>query len=373
MKTLQRITIFLSLASWISIVVAQDYIPLMVGNEWIYEIYDGDGIRLGTDSMRCEGSYASGDTVFFEFVNYITFTGGSGEYMTERNLFYNGISDPNTVYIRTFMDENLFTDLKYFKHTYSSGQTYGEDPFQLTPLFLGDYSVPYGSFSDCYFLKIGSADSTGLIVAPDVGLIGTMEKGKPVYALTNARLVSISESEKSICEGDSILINDSYVKLSGEYTDTLEAANGVDSIDIVNLSVIPSYEVKVDTSICEGEIYPAGGMDQSASGIYYDTLTTVSGCDSLIITQLTVDLCASTYPVEDPGEAFYIFPNPTAGILQIYSSQVMEVEVYNLFGSKILHSQNHMIDLQTFPNGCYFVKCICRDGETRIRKILLRH
>jgi gliding motility-associated-like protein len=40
--------------------------------------------------------------------------------------------------------------------------------------------------------------------------------------------------------------------------------------------------------ICDGNRYKAGGAWQTRSGIYYDTLKSSKGCDSVIITQLSV-------------------------------------------------------------------------------------
>ena len=44
----------------------------------------------------------------------------------------------------------------------------------------------------------------------------------------------------------------------------------------------------VDTTICQGQSYFAGGQLQTTSGIYTDTIPTGGVCDSLIITDLTV-------------------------------------------------------------------------------------
>ena len=320
MKTLQRIAILLTLTYWTANGIAQDYMPLQVGNEWIYELLDHDGVRIGTDSMRCQGSYFSGDTLFYEFTSYITFTDGNGEDFTESTLFFNGISDPNTVYVRSFMDEANFIDLEYFKHVYTSGETYGGEFFTLTALYLGDYTVPYGTFSDCYFLKIMDTDSSGLIVAPEMGLIGTLEEGAPYYGLIRARQVSITETEKSICEGTS---------------------------------------------------YFAGGADRTESGTYYDTLQSATGCDSVIITRLTVEICTGTPAEASPNYQDLIYPNPTTGVIHISGEHITTVEVYDLFGGKLLQFTGNAIDLRILPDGCYFVKCVFSDGTAEIRKILL--
>ncbi len=371
MKTLQRTAILLTLTYWTADGIAQDYMPLQVGNEWIYELVDHDGVTIATDSMLCQGSYFSGDTLFYEFTSYITFTDGNGEDFAESTLFFNGISDPNTVYVRSFMDEPNFIDLEYFKHVYTSGETYGGEFLTLTALYLGDYTVPYGTFSDCYFLKIMDTDSSGLIVAPEMGLIGTLEEGAPYYGLIRARQVSITETEKSTCDGDSLLISGSYVSVAGVYSDTLTASSGADSIDLVTLTIIPSFELTIDTAICEGTSYFAGGADRTESGTYYDTLQSATGCDSVIITRLTVEICTGTPAEASPNYQDLIYPNPTTGVIHISGEHITTVEVYDLFGGKLLQFTGNATDLRILPDGCYFVKCVFSDGTAEIRKILL--
>jgi hypothetical protein len=48
------------------------------------------------------------------------------------------------------------------------------------------------------------------------------------------------------------------------------------------------YTIHNDVSICEGQSYFAGGAEQTEPGDYYDYFTPVEGCDSIIITHLTI-------------------------------------------------------------------------------------
>ena len=91
-----------------------------------------------------------------------------------------------------------------------------------------------------------------------------------------------------ICEGDSILLEGIYQTIAGDYTDTLSSISGCDSIIITTLTINEKSEVTVPVSICSNESYFAGGANQTMTWIYYDTLNTVNGCDSIVITVLTV-------------------------------------------------------------------------------------
>ncbi len=91
-----------------------------------------------------------------------------------------------------------------------------------------------------------------------------------------------------ICEGESFFIGGADQSESGTYFDTLTASGGCDSVVVTELIVIPTSITNDLISICEGESYFAGGADQTETGTYFDTLTSSNGCDSIVVTELTV-------------------------------------------------------------------------------------
>ena len=88
----------------------------------------------------------------------------------------------------------------------------------------------------------------------------------------------------SICEGQQYAGHTQ----SGTYIDVYKGANACDSIRTLQLIVNPRYRQTREVQICDGNRYKAGGAFQTRSGIYYDTLRSSKGCDSIIITQLSV-------------------------------------------------------------------------------------
>jgi len=92
----------------------------------------------------------------------------------------------------------------------------------------------------------------------------------------------------SICEGDSLYIDGEYRYTAGTYYDRFQSVYGCDSIFEIQLHILPVYEINRNASICEGDsIWLANGY-RKAPGFYYDTLSSNFGCDSIIITSLTV-------------------------------------------------------------------------------------
>jgi len=99
----------------------------------------------------------------------------------------------------------------------------------------------------------------------------------------------------SVCSGDSLLIADNWIKESSIYYNSLQTINGCDSVNITNLTVNPVYESTVDISICDGESYFAEGTEQYEPGTYIDYLTSIHGCDSVIVTNLSVNTLPDIY------------------------------------------------------------------------------
>lgn len=95
---------------------------------------------------------------------------------------------------------------------------------------------------------------------------------------------SVSTIQATICEGEMYAGHTN----SGTYTDIFVAANGCDSIRTLYLTVNPKKTTTLQVTICEGKTYTAGGVVQTVTGTYRDTLQSYSGCDSIIITNLTV-------------------------------------------------------------------------------------
>ena len=93
----------------------------------------------------------------------------------------------------------------------------------------------------------------------------------------------------TICESDQIMFAGQIIEESGFYTDTLTSKSGCDSIVHLDLVVWPSFRDIVIQTICEGDTMFVGqGVFHTTSGIYDDTLKTIHGCDSIINIDLTV-------------------------------------------------------------------------------------
>jgi len=100
-----------------------------------------------------------------------------------------------------------------------------------------------------------------------------------------------SNVNTTICQGDSVLLEGAYQTTSGIYNDTLYTVNGCDSIIITNLTVNPVPVNNVNASICQSDSIFLAGAYQNTSGVYNDTISAgaANGCDSIVVTTLTVN------------------------------------------------------------------------------------
>jgi hypothetical protein len=68
----------------------------------------------------------------------------------------------------------------------------------------------------------------------------------------------------------------------------LSTVNGCDSVILLALTVNPVVTYEFDDAICEGTPYLFGGVNLDSTGTYIDTLTIALGCDSIVTLNLTV-------------------------------------------------------------------------------------
>jgi alpha-tubulin suppressor-like RCC1 family protein len=98
-----------------------------------------------------------------------------------------------------------------------------------------------------------------------------------------------SNQNQTICQGDSILLGGLFQTTNGVYADTLQTVTSCDSIVTTTLSVNATYTSNQNQTICQGDSILLGGLFQTTNGVYVDTLQTVTSCDSIVTTTLSVN------------------------------------------------------------------------------------
>ena len=99
---------------------------------------------------------------------------------------------------------------------------------------------------------------------------------------------------ETICEGEIFTAGGISHTTAGTYNYTLATYQGCDSTVTLNLIVNPTQTTVLNETICEGEIFTAGGISHTTAGTYNYTLATYQGCDSTVTLNLIVNPTQTT-------------------------------------------------------------------------------
>ena len=162
-----------------------------------------------------------------------------------------------------------------------------------------------------------------------------------------------------ICENATYFFKNEDLNVSGIYYDTLQAIFGCDSIIELTLTVHFIDTTKMSIDICEGESYDFFGRTLTEEGIYYETLQTIHGCDSIIELTLTV---TNVGIVGANGiRPIQIYPNPAFTQLHVKldTQETVIYSIYNVVGQIILQGKiqdNSSINIESLTSGMYYLK-----------------
>lgn len=102
-------------------------------------------------------------------------------------------------------------------------------------------------------------------------------------------LSPVTTIDDTICQGETYTLNGFNVDSEGTYIQNISTTSG-DSILILNLSMYPIIDTTyITASICQGETYNLNGFNADSTGIYFQNLESINGCDSIIVLNLNVN------------------------------------------------------------------------------------
>ena len=102
----------------------------------------------------------------------------------------------------------------------------------------------------------------------------------------------------TICGGGSYDFYGTILQEPGVYYDTLDGGGECDSVIELHLSFVPADPIPIYHTICPGESFWYNGEVYSQPGIYYDSISTAGGCDSIV----ELHLSTSNVPTVNLGK-----------------------------------------------------------------------
>jgi len=127
----------------------------------------------------------------------------------------------------------------------------------------------------------------------------------------------------TMCPGEEYLEGNSTYLVSGEYSDLYTTSNGCDSLVTTELVVLEEYETLVNEEICTGDFYLEGSSVYSETGTYENNYTSVLGCDSSVITELTLlPVHETPFQVEICSGETYVFNDSILSLAGTYQKNL---------------------------------------------------
>ena len=283
-------------------------------------------------------NYIAGNT--YRFISVATDNVGNIEaFATTPDYILNENESPTNIWLTpAYFYENAIAGTAIGNFTTIDNDISLPFTYQLVPSMEGNsYDNQFFTINNDQLLINGNFNCDGResynihVRSTDFGGMYYEKNFEILKIITNQNYVtSIYET---ICQGDTFSFGGNLLVAAGLYYDTLATVMGCDSVIELTLTVNPSYNLFISETICDDDlpyiygntIFPIG----TVSGIYPILLQTVDFCDSLINFNLTVNERITTS----------------------LSSAICHGEVYNDFGF-VADSEGTYIQHLQRENGC---------------------
>ena len=310
----------------------------------VYDICPGDSVIVGLNVYYSAGNYidtltaVSGcdsiiNTQITTYSQYNSIYGGildntvgaGGYYTGDQHLILECYVPTNIVSATVYSDGNTIYE---FELRDNNGNTLADTIYALVDganLVTLNFEMPVGTDFE---LGVSPAsnfgglyrNNQGVSFPYDFGNLASITQssaqqfGDYYYFYYNIEMrASNAPTEFSICQGESISIGTNTYTSSGLYIDTMMSVSGCDSLVYTNLTVNPVATYQNNQTVCLGETYSIGNNTYSVSGTYIDTFQTSFGCDSLVYTNLNVNQISGGSSINNTticlGDFFMVGPN----------------------------------------------------------------
>jgi hypothetical protein len=261
-------------------------------------------------------------------------------------------------YSYTFSGDTLINGVIYRKvmrtgHDFS--MTFSPSPF---PTWNCNHSVMYSNYS-VYIAAIKED-----IFQKKIYVVASNDTLVQLLYDFNMNVGDSLKGYLSLCDGCSTVASVDSIFIGGTYRKQWNLQVGTDS-DLFH--------------IIEGIGSSAGMLNIVTHFEYYSNLDCFSQNDQTLypyyISSAGCALLTSREELNEQGNDFTLFPNPTKGKFQITSDQKTDrIEISDVFGNIIYCSEINNtfseIDLSGFPSNIYFVKLNDRKGNYVVKKIV---
>jgi uncharacterized delta-60 repeat protein len=181
-------------------------------------------------------------------------------------------------------------------------------------------------------------------------------------------------NNQMICDGESILVGNNTYDSAGVYYDVLPGFSGCDSLLTTTLLVSSDVVFNQSIILAIGDTLFVGNNFYTSDGTYTDTLSTFAGCDSIVISN--VSLVTNVKLTSSFVRNFEVHPNPFSNKIMVKGIEENGVlAVFNSEGNKMYDlktsGKTMELDLGNLAAGFYFFKYIGENSTEILRMVKL--
>ena len=276
------------------------------------------------------GSIYTGDTLAFTPFS----VADTGRYIVYKVVNINGCTDTlittydlniGDQFSQTFSicdGDSVLVGNQYFSlpgvYTDTLTNSFGCDSVIISTISFLPIQVDSSSYKICF----GDSINVGIHSYTSTGIYSdtVMVNGCKQIAITNLLVENLRDSITAyICDGTTYAIGNSTYTVAGVYSDTLVAASGCDSVVVTSLTVIPIITENNSYSVCFGDSIQVGNHYYSLTGVYVDTVPVVGACNKVVVTNLSVIHLVDSLSASFCSGSSYTFGNTVLTAPGVYS------------------------------------------------------
>jgi hypothetical protein len=226
----------------------------------------------------------------------------------------------------------------------------------------GQYSVKVMNYGGLWSICNDSSIVQITITQP------TVNAGNDVVACEGETITLNATGANSYNWTNSIINGQSFIASTvgqSTYQVTGTDVNGCTNTDQINVTVNPiTISTLTETAV---DSFNFNGLTLTQGGIYFDTLISSFGCDSIIQLNLTLGYSGL---MNNINLEFEIFPNPTTGQVSLKGMHNSDIEIFDAQGKLLFKTSESEFNISNFSKGIYFLHLKEENNHVLVKPII---
>ena len=141
------------------------------------------------------------------------------------------------------------------------------------------------TMADSYLWSTGDTTQSIRVFSPGTYWVHNIKCSDTITDTFNIDSYLYAFTTADICDGASYNFRGAIITIPGIYSDTTTNPSGCDSIITLTLSLKNNPDTAtINSHVCQGDSIIINNISYNNSGTFYDTLQNISGCDSVALT-----------------------------------------------------------------------------------------